>query len=174
MEDVINWQNENLKKNVHTELKIGMKVIDCIGNSGIIVKILEDTIYVWQEDKHEYGSDNCEHYDASTWKSILRILDTDAVKPEDSLDEVIVCSAAMNPRTQEVYLSLRHGDNYFWKHHDDQRGAGVSCMDYIQGFVTNKRRFVDRKEAYIIAKNNNQIRRLCPTGSNKLYSEMLY
>lgn len=96
------------------------------------------------------------------------------VESRESLPELIVCSAAQNPDTLEVYLSLRHGDDYFWKHHDDQYKKDMSCMHYIQGFITNKKRFVTREEAYIIASNNNQIRRLCPTGSNRLYSEMMY
>ena len=51
-------------------------------------------------------------------------------------------------------------------------------MHFEQGFLTNKYRFVSRKEAYVIAKAQNQIKRLCPTGSTnpnpKLFSEMLY
>lgn len=99
---------------------------------------------------------------------------SDPVEPRQTLPELIICSAAQNPETLEVYLSLRHGDEYFWKHHDDQYKKDVSCMRYVQGFITNKKRFVNREEAYIIASENNQIRRLCPTRSNRLYSEMLY
>ncbi len=38
--------------------------------------------------------------------------------------------------------------------------------EYVQGFLTNRNRFVDRKEAYKIAFENNQI-----IGPNKGYSE---
>ena len=51
-------------------------------------------------------------------------------------------------------------------------------MHFEQGFLTNKYRFVSRKEAWDIAIQQNQIKRLCPTGSTnpnpKLFSEMLY
>lgn len=105
---------------------------------------------------------------------VLNEANMNPVQPMESLPELIVCSAAKNPLTGEVYISLRHGDDYFWQHHDSQYGDKVSCMDYEQGFITNKHRFVSREEAYEIALANSQIRRLCPTGSKRLYSEMLY
>ncbi|MGY6089429.1 hypothetical protein [Avibacterium paragallinarum] len=43
-----------------------------------------------------------------------------------------------------------------------------------QGFLTNKSRFVDRKEALKIAKDNNQIKFDIGYEPDKLYSEMLY
>ena len=47
-----------------------------------------------------------------------------------------------------------------------------SVGDYEQGFLTNLNRFVDRKEAMIIAKSANQLIRT-PFGE-ELYSEDLY
>lgn len=44
----------------------------------------------------------------------------------------------------------------------------------VQGFITNKGRFVDRKEALEIAKANNQIIRDIGYEPKELYSEMLY
>lgn len=43
-----------------------------------------------------------------------------------------------------------------------------------QGFITNYGRFVDRKEALAIAKQNNQIKYSIGYGPEELYSEMLY
>lgn len=43
-----------------------------------------------------------------------------------------------------------------------------------QGFITNKGRFVDRKEALEIAKKNNQIKFDIGYAPKELYSEMLY
>lgn len=43
-----------------------------------------------------------------------------------------------------------------------------------QGFITNKGRFVDRKEALEIAKQNNQIKFDIGYPPEELYSEMLY
>ena len=62
-----------------------------------------------------------------------------------------------------------------WGLIDDKYTHGEKdCNHFKQGFLTNKYRFVDRYEAYEIAVRQNQIRRLCPTGSKRLYSEMLY
>ena len=54
---------------MNKKLKRGDIVIDGWGSKGVVVKIIpgvsiEDhgTIYVWQMDKTEYGTDNCEHY----------------------------------------------------------------------------------------------------------------
>lgn len=46
--------------------------------------------------------------------------------------------------------------------------------EVAQGFITNKGRFVDRKEALVIAKANNQIIRDIGYEPKELYSEMLY
>ena len=94
--------------------------------------------------------------------------------PKDSLPELIVCAANRDPDTLVVYPCVRHGCDIFWGLIDVQFPKGKDCVHFEQGFLTNKYRFVDRLEAYQIAKDNNQIKRLCPTGSNRLYSEMLY
>lgn len=44
----------------------------------------------------------------------------------------------------------------------------------IQGFLTSKNRFVDRFEAFEIAKKEKQIKDLSKCRSEKLYSEDLY
>lgn len=97
------------------------------------------------------------------------------VQPRDTLEEYIVCAANKDPDNGVVYPCVRHGCEIFWGLIDDKYQHGSKdCMHFVQGFLTNKYRFVDRYEAYEIATKQNQIRRLCPTGSNRLYSEMLY
>lgn len=97
------------------------------------------------------------------------------VKPDESLPELIVCAANKDPDTGVVYPCVRHGCEIFWGLIDAQYPDGKkNCIRFEQGFLTNKYRFVNRKEAYEIAVLNNQIKRLCPTGSDRLYSEMLY
>ncbi len=66
--------------------ELGTRVIDKQqGHKGVIVKVVlpengegsdEDhgTIYVWQEDKFNYGGDNCEHYCLNNWTDFLRIM----------------------------------------------------------------------------------------------------
>lgn len=46
--------------------------------------------------------------------------------------------------------------------------------EYIQGFLTNHNRFVDRKEALKIALDNNQVLDLKEIRGDELYSEDLY
>lgn len=97
------------------------------------------------------------------------------VYPDEDLPELIVCAAQSFDGL--VIPSVRHFDNVYWKIHDTFDSVHFYLSDNgkpIEGFITNKGRFVDRLEAYKIAVENNQIKRLCPTGSNRLYSEMLY
>ena len=101
------------------------------------------------------------------------------VNPEDSLPELIVCAANKDPETQVVYPCVRHGCEIFWGLIDAQFPHGSKkVMHFEQGFLTNKYRFVSRTEAWNIAIQQKQIKRLCPTGSTtpnpKLFSEMLY
>ena len=74
------WQDKNLRLNANVQPHIGMQVKDENGMSGVVVKIRapsdEDdhgTMYVWQCDRVEYGSDNCEHYAVTNWHSFLRV-----------------------------------------------------------------------------------------------------
>lgn len=48
----------------------------------------------------------------------------------------------------------------------------ISKLNRIEGFVTSKNRFVDRREAFLIAKRNKQI--INDVFSKDLYSENLY
>lgn len=80
----IQWMNKNKRLNESINLFIGMEVKDVNGHKGIIVKIEKfegdlneenhGTIYVWQSDRTNYGSDNCEHYCLNNWKNLLRVL----------------------------------------------------------------------------------------------------
>ena len=101
------------------------------------------------------------------------------VNPNDNLPELIVCAANKDPETQVVYPCVRHGCEIFWGLIDAQFPHGSKkVIHFEQGFLTNKYRFVSRKEAWDIAIQQKQIKRLCPTGSTnpnpKLFSEMLY
>lgn len=82
-EDKQQWMNKNLRLNKDRQLKLGDRVTDSNGYKGVIVKIViyakdsdhEGVIYVWQEDRMEYGSDNCEHYCLENWHGFLRVLE---------------------------------------------------------------------------------------------------
>lgn len=89
------------------------------------------------------------------------------------LQEIVISAAAKNPIDGLVVMSKRHGDDIFFNIVDKIYGGDKLYHDWTQGFVTSKNRFVDREEAWTIAKNANQIRRV--TGSpGTLYSEDLY
>jgi hypothetical protein len=71
-----------------------------------------------------------------------------------------------------VFCGLRHGQCIYSK----SAVTGLrdaECGEYIQGFLTNKNRFVDRQEAWKIAEKENQITRQGGTYGT-LYSENLY
>lgn len=127
-------------------------------------------------------------YEDDKWSISPRVLDEvniddikeiyDSIRPCDPgtfITEVIVSAANRDPESGVIYPCVRHGCDIFWGLIDDKYNDPNKCtVHFDQGFLTNKYRYVDREEAYIIAVANNQIRQLCPTGSNSLYSEMLY
>lgn len=51
------------------------------GYKGVVVKIEKGTddenhgtVFVWQMDRMEYGSDNCEHYTYFGWENFLKVI----------------------------------------------------------------------------------------------------
>lgn len=91
--------------------------------------------------------------------------------------ELIVCAAVKffnicDPSIEINVPSVRHFDPF--THAILEQFSYNEWNQKEQGFLTNKMRFVSRKEALEIAKANNQIR--CDIGyePKELYSEMLY
>lgn len=75
------WFEKTKRLNESRTLKVGDEVIDIDKNKGIVVKIVKGisieehgVIYVWQTERLNYGSDNCEHYCEINWKDTLRII----------------------------------------------------------------------------------------------------
>lgn len=90
------------------------------------------------------------------------------------MNEVIVCAAVRSSKTQQVVCGVKHGDETMFT--VDDLDIYVEMFDE-QGFMTNKLRFVDRQEAWVIANRENQIIKL--VGGNNvdggtLFSENLY
>ncbi|RDE81487.1 hypothetical protein DPV88_00695 [Haemophilus parainfluenzae] len=75
----------------------------------------------------------------------------------------------------EVY-GLRHYDPFMRKQIKElEKQYNYALLNWEQGFLTNKGRFVDRKEAMEIAKAQNQVIRLSGSpNSDILFSEDLY
>ena len=113
----------------------------------------------------------------------MNLLPTYPVLPKDELPELIVCAANQYTYNDQTYIILgtRHGCERMWSQIDTSivpfEKLEIAETE-IQGFITNRQRFVTREEAYQIAKTQGQIKRLCPTGSSRehpeLFSEMLY
>lgn len=77
-----------------------------------------------------------------------------------------------------VVLGHRHGDIIInlanLKGLRSVENGENSVGEYVQGFVTNKNRFVDRKEGAEIALKANQIINMDTFNPNQLYSEDIY
>lgn len=96
--------------------------------------------------------------------------------------ERIVCSAIESPLG--MLLGTRHCDHYMHQQYEQYRvnallvqGDDLPILKMItgtNGFLTNKGQFVNRKEAFIIAKEQNQIIRPSVYDTKELYSENLY
>ena len=91
--------------------------------------------------------------------------------------EVIVCAAIkfkLGDYQEVVIPMIRHfsPDGYCVMAAIEQ--SGKFLLEESQGFITNYGRFVDRKEALQIAKQNNQIKYGIGYEPDELYSEMLY
>lgn len=94
------------------------------------------------------------------------------------MEERIV-SAAMKMPNDIVVLCIRHSDVHFQNIIDvfskgNETTARNLSWNSEQGFITNKNRFVSRKEAWIIAETAGQIIRNKEQNVGTLYSEHLY
>jgi hypothetical protein len=93
------------------------------------------------------------------------------------LPERVVCAA--NKYGGFIVLGLRHNDEFM---QDAVKALGIGQFDKnaifhpnAQGFLTNRKRWVSRAEAYEIANNQEQIvRKTGGIDSKVLYSEDVY
>lgn len=66
---------------VDRTIRRGDVVKDIDGWEGVVVDVQPNTddwhgsISVWQRNREEYGTDNCEHYCYDSWQEVLQILD---------------------------------------------------------------------------------------------------
>jgi hypothetical protein len=93
------------------------------------------------------------------------------------MKEFIICAAIKHGDTGKIYYGHRHNHcleasngELSWKLNRQE----ICKIERIQGFITSKNRFVDRKEALIIALENNQIIDKKEIRGTELYSEDLY
>lgn len=84
----------------------------------------------------------------------------------------IVCAAIRNENGR-IICGARHYDGIM--HSQILASNDDWTKNYIeQGFIDQKGIFLTRNEAYIIAKENNQIIHRCGGDNEKLFSENLY
>lgn len=95
---------------------------------------------------------------------------------QNSIKEFIICAAILLDETGKIYYGHRHqhciealDEELTWTMNRQE----VAKVKTTQGFITNKNRFVDRKEALVIALANNQVDEKKVNKTN-LYSEDLY
>jgi hypothetical protein len=91
--------------------------------------------------------------------------------------EFIICAAVRVVGTDKIYYGHRHCHCITALHGElswELSRKEIQKIDIEDGFVTNKNRFVNRKDALIIAVENKQILDLGITGNGELYSEDLY
>lgn len=84
----------------------------------------------------------------------------------------IVCAAMVN-KGGLLIPSPRHFDRTCHALLDEMGLVGKNC-DWEQGFIDQHGKFYDRKAAYKIAVENNQIIRPSTYDTDELYSENLY
>lgn len=86
--------------------------------------------------------------------------------------EKVICAAVRIGRGNSepiIIGGLRHGDCI--KTAINTNSCKLVRMN-MMGFITSKNRFVDRREAYLIAVNAGQVK--AKAGKDSLYSEDLY
>lgn len=89
-----------------------------------------------------------------------------------ALPELVVCAAcrAVSNGREHIVLGVRHFDRLMT---EAVEKMGISDLDFEEGFITNKGRYITRQEAMQLAVSNNQIRRTV-SDDTQLYSENLY
>lgn len=91
-------------------------------------------------------------------------------QPDPDILVWIVCAANKHKETGTIFCGARHFDNPM---RGQIKAAGYKFTGYEQGFIDQFGRFYDRKEAWIIAEKNGQIKRISGT-KGTLYSEDIY
>jgi len=80
-----------------------------------------------------------------------------------NINKGVVISGIRHPHCIHTFVALT-----------GKRSVTPECGEYEQGFITSHSRFVNREEAYMIAKKANQIKDSGITRGLELYSEDLY
>lgn len=85
----------------------------------------------------------------------------------------IVCAAIKHKETGRIITGARHFDTIMRDQIDASEGI-ASWRGSPQGFIDQLGNFLDREEAWIVAIEQDQIRRCCGGDDGTLFSENLY
>lgn len=111
------------------------------------------------------------------------------INPETGLSKPRIVSAAIQNALGEIIVGARHYDSHmrlqiklYDKIHEltsmfsshESVNSWRTGERVVQGFIDQHGNFYTRKEAWIIAKDNDQIIRIVPGSEGTLYSENLY
>lgn len=100
----------------------------------------------------------------------INIIDVLDEENRSSQHSKVVC-AAIKLESGTIILGARHFDKYMHENIKDRELENEKVIE--QGFIDSKGNFLSRKEAYIVAKENNQIRYIIDN-YDELFSENLY
>lgn len=96
--------------------------------------------------------------------------------PTEHLERRVVC-ASIRAANGDILVGIRHysQDMHYAIQRDPNGRRFENRFDEDQGFVNSWGEYLTRKEAYVVARHNNQIIRETPfTRAGKLDSEALY
>ena len=82
----------------------------------------------------------------------------------------VVCAANRNRESGRIICGARHWDNIM----RSQKLESENWGGWDQGFINQFGEFLTRQEAWVVAKEQEQIRYICHEGQEILYSENLY
>lgn len=88
------------------------------------------------------------------------------------MEQRVVCAAIRNRKTGKILCGARHYDSIMLQH--IRMDVDKTWKDAEQGFIDQFGKYLDRREAWEIARKNDQIiRKLC-VECGILFSENLY
>ena len=105
------------------------------------------------------------------------LITLDEIKSERTNMKRIICAAIKIMETDQVFYGHRHDQCFNSLNSQlsfNLNRQQIAKLEKIQGFVTGDGEFVDREQAFIIAKECGQIKDLSQTRGSTLYSEDLY
>ena len=134
------------------------------------------------EHAEEVASNGCageecslEHKQLADWlKELRQLRDILSPNPDDERPQRVVCSAIRSKETGLIICGARHHDSIMRAQVEACTMDRLEAKQAEQGFIDQYGKFLTRKEALVIAKEQEQIRYRCGGDTVQLYSDNLY